>query len=135
MTTYFYDDDGRLVRSVTRQTEPEWDDAARNLAEGLARYDAELCPGCGIHPVIHDDPRNAFTFDARFCNVCASQDVYGRVIAEADDKATPKDSNGQPKQLPAKAPRPSDGRFVFMRRMSDDEVEHAKQTGRRPRGA
>lgn len=100
-----------------------------------------MCPGCGLHPVILDDPEhNAFTFEERLCTVCKGQDVYGRVIAERDENAAPKDPKGQPLPWPAKQPRPSDGRHVHLRRMSDDEVQKRKQqardkeNGRRSRG-
>lgn len=46
VTTFEYDDAGRVVRSVT-VTEPEWDDEQRELVYALAQYEASLCPGCG----------------------------------------------------------------------------------------
>jgi hypothetical protein len=47
VTTYSYDDAGRLVSSVT-ETEPEWNDDDRAWAYALADVEAEMCPGgCG----------------------------------------------------------------------------------------
>lgn len=45
VTTYEYDDDGRLIRAVTT-TEAEWDDEQRDAVYALARFEAGLCPGC-----------------------------------------------------------------------------------------
>lgn len=109
---------GRLVRAVTRQLEPEWDDASREIAEGLALMESGICPGCGLHESILDDPdHNAFTFESRVCKVCESQERHARVLHEKDrdwEKANP--------DAKATARRPSDGTHVYLRRMSDAEA-------------
>ncbi|WP_123661585.1 hypothetical protein [Actinocorallia herbida] len=46
VTTYEYDDGGRLLRSVT-ETEPLWTDEDRGWAEALAHFEADECKGCG----------------------------------------------------------------------------------------
>jgi hypothetical protein len=49
VTTYEYDDAGRLIRAVTVR-EPEWDEHEQGWALALAFYRDSLCPcGCG-HP-------------------------------------------------------------------------------------
>lgn len=127
-TVYEYDDAGRLVRSVTRQIEPEWDDDTRGLVEGLARYDADCCPGCGMHKSILDDFENHhFTFEERFCPACIDQATYGRVLAERDEEATPKDKQGAPAWDGPRARRPDDGRHVFVRQLTAAEVEERQQ--------
>lgn len=115
VTEYEYDDADRLIRSVTRMAEPEWDDATRHQAEGLALMERDSCPGCGLHSSILADPENhRFTFDARVCAVCKAQDTYGRVVAERDEKQSLKDA-------PANVPRPGDGRHIYLRPVTDDE--------------
>lgn len=118
-TTYEYDEDDRLVRSVTRMVEPEWDDATRFRALGLRQYDDDCCPGCGLHQSILDDPDgNVFTFEERTCRVCAAQDVFGRVVADAHEKAKKQmGENPSPR-----AARPDDGHRIYIRRATRDEV-------------
>lgn len=49
-TTYEYDGDGRLVRSVTTR-ETEWTEEEQDWMLALSEYRASLCPcGCG-HPL------------------------------------------------------------------------------------
>lgn len=101
---------------MTRQVEPEWDDATRVLAEGLKRHDVESCPGCRIHKSILDDPENnGFTFHDDYCAVCAGQDAYGRWLAAMDaDEADGK--------KPSDFAKPGDGRHVYLRRMTPEEM-------------
>ncbi|HET7386454.1 MAG TPA: hypothetical protein VFJ19_07290 [Nocardioidaceae bacterium] len=128
-TVYEYDDAGRLVRSVTRQLEPEWDETTRLRAEGLARYEAERCPGCNLHSSILADPEaNRFTFEERFCEVCKGQDVMGRVIARNDEKASK-----SLRDAPPIVPRPGDGRHVYLRPLLPVEVEEQKAKRRERR--
>jgi len=120
---------------VTRQIEPEWDDLTRARVEGLARYENEVhSEGCGLHPSIIADPkRNALKIEEDFCPVCARLDVYARVQAELDEQHAPKDPSGQPLPWPARDRHPSDGRRVFMRPKTADEIA-AQRTRRRPHG-
>lgn len=105
-----------MIRSVTRQIEPEWDDHTRGLAEGLTQYDHECCPDCRLHESVLNDPeRNAFTFDESFCKVCAAQVAYGRWLAAMDAG----EAEGK---KPADFAKPGDGRHVRMRRMTADEI-------------
>lgn len=121
-TTYEYDTEGRLSRSVTRQLEPEYDDATRLLVEGLDRYDKELCPGCNLHESVLADPEhNVLTFEEKLCKVCAAQAVYARTLGRKDA-----DAAEQLKGAPPMVPRPSDGRHVTMRRLTAEEVAGAK---------
>lgn len=107
---------------MTTQVEPEWDDETRNLAEGLDMHERQSCPGCGLHESITSDPDAAFTFEERTCPVCQGQDGYARILAERDNKWHEHNQN-----VSAAARQPSDGRMVFMRPMSPDEVEARKQ--------
>lgn len=117
---------------VTRES--EWDDRTRSQVEGLRRYDDECCPGCGMHKSILDDFGNHhFVYDEQWCPACASQSRYGRVVADRDDKATPKDQNGQPAWETPRTPRPDDGRHTYLRRMSPEEVERRRGSGESPR--
>lgn len=129
MTEYEYDEQGRMVRSVTRHLEPEFDDDTRNVLEGLALHDRQLCPGCGLHESVHND-LPGITFEDRFCDVCKSQDVYARVLAERDEDAVKKDGKGQPIKQRADAPQPADGRHVYLRPLSAAEVEERKAKNR-----
>lgn len=116
-----------MVRSVTRQIEPEWDAQSQQVAEGLSRYDDECCQGCGLHKSILDDPEhNAFTFEERICKVCAGQEVYGRTVAERDEKARQAAKDRHPHD-----PRPSDGRHIIMRRLSEEEIARVRDRRRR----
>lgn len=45
MTTYEYDEQGRVSRAVTT-TEPEWDTDQQAWVLALAEYERDLCPGC-----------------------------------------------------------------------------------------
>lgn len=75
VTTYFYDDAGRLVRSVT-VTEPEWDDEERAWAYALTDVEAEMCPGgCG-QPLAESTAVGADEdYDVLFvqCHACATR--------------------------------------------------------------
>lgn len=114
---------GKLLR-VTEVAESEWDDDTRDLAEALSEYDGECCPGCGFHEsVIEDFDNRHFTFDERECPVCAAQSRYGRVVADRDDKATPKDQHGHPAWSSPRERRPDDGRHIYIRELSPAEVQ------------
>lgn len=113
-----------MTRSVTRQVEPEWDDDTRMLVEGLDRYENECCPDCKFHKsVIEDFANRHFTWDRRDCPVCASIARYGRVLAQQDDEATPKDQHGHAAWSGPREKRPDDGRHLFLRELTPAEVE------------
>lgn len=122
VTDYEYDGDGRLVRSITRQVEPEWDDHSRALAEALERYDKDCCPGCGTHSSIEYESTH-LTFEERFCGFCADQERHARVIAERDDAETPRDKDGHLAWPDVRARRPADGRHLFIRPLNRDELQ------------
>jgi YD repeat-containing protein len=55
-TTYEYDPDGRLTRSVTVR-EPEWTDDDRAFLLALLEEERETCPICGHPLALCRDPR------------------------------------------------------------------------------
>lgn len=122
-TTYEYDDDGRLTRSVTRQVESEWDDDWRDLALELDEYDSDSCRGCRTHESVID-AKTPLTFDERHCPVCAGQQQYGRYLSERDKQAQQGGAGIDKRALDkALAARPEDGRSIYIRPMSAAEVE------------
>lgn len=54
-TEYEYDEDGRLVRSVTTR-EAEWDEQERAWMLSLAEHESGLCPLCGRPMSVCTDP-------------------------------------------------------------------------------
>lgn len=100
-----------MVRSTTRQVESEWDDTGRGLAEGLALHDRQVhSEGCGLHPAILAEPDlYRFTYEEDQCPACASAAVYGRSLADRDQKW-----QERYKDMPVKMTRPSDGRRVSL---------------------
>lgn len=99
------------------ERESRVDDADRIELLAMARHDAEVCH-CGYHPSLTDDEANVFTPESRFCQVCGGQAVWGRVQAE-QDKSVPHDA-------PAKTPRPSDGRHSYMRMLTPEQAQTAR---------
>lgn len=55
MVEYEYDDDGRLIRSVTTR-EPEWDEQERAWFLALAEFESRPCPNCGRPTSVCTDP-------------------------------------------------------------------------------
>lgn len=95
------------------------------MAEGLARYEVEVCPGCNIHPTVVDQ-LGTLTFDDKLCKICKAQAGYGRVLHERDrawDEAH--------KDAPAQKPRPSDGRYTRMRPATPEELAERETRHRR----
>lgn len=77
-----YDDDGRLVHSVTTR-EVEWDDDERAKVLALLDYEAQTCPGCGGFLPETTDPQMQFRYEAdnpSRCHRCdalhAKQEAY-----------------------------------------------------------
>ena len=110
---------------MTRQTEAEWDDEDRGQAEGLARYEIEVCPGCNIHPTVVDQ-LGALTWEDRLCGVCRSGAVHTRSLATQDEEWNKQNPDAKPK-----VPRPSDGRHSRLRPMSAEEVAERATRGKR----
>ncbi|MCC5574472.1 hypothetical protein IMZ11_02300 [Microtetraspora sp. AC03309] len=87
VTTYEYDDDGRLVRSVTVHENP-WD--AQNVGWAVAKMaeDADRCPGCRMSlsetTAMRDgEPAHSYHVDIpRVCRACEAlakrQDSYAK---------------------------------------------------------
>lgn len=84
--------------------------------QALAVYEAQIC-ACGFHESFLDPKTNFFTFEKRFCPVCASSDQYERTLKEQDDAAVEHLS-----EAPAAHPQPADGRRVFLRRLTSREI-------------
>jgi len=57
ITEYEYDDQGRVVRTITRR-EPEWDDESRAHVMALLQYERNICKGCGGWLPETTDPEN-----------------------------------------------------------------------------
>lgn len=82
VTTYEYDDLGRLLRSVTVH-ESSWRDEDRDLAYALAEWENGLCPGCGgeLADTMNRDHEGAYVADRErlgICWRCAGQATAGR---------------------------------------------------------
>ena len=112
---------------MTRQIEPEWDDATRGQIEALARYLAEVCE-CGFHKSVLDEfDKHDFAIEERFCPACAAFARTARVLAERDDKATPKDQHGNPAWDGPREERPDDGRHLYVRELTPAEAEQRRK--------
>jgi hypothetical protein len=98
------------------ERESRIDDVDRNDLLALAKYEAEICQ-CGFHPSIANDETNVFQPGTRTCPVCQGAAVWQRVLADGDEKAAK--SN---KDAPPTTPQPADGRHMFMRLMTPQEV-------------
>jgi hypothetical protein len=92
-------------------------------------HDAELCSGCGMHPVILADPeRYQFTVEERQCEFCAQQEAYRRVVAARDE--TWHKTHPEPKPT---TKQPEDGRRLIVRPKTAEEIEaeEARQRNQR----
>lgn len=92
---------------------------------GLVAYRAGLC-ACGWHESLATDKSNHFTFEDKFCPVCAGVAQYDRITRDRDETMV-KRLGEKP---PPSAKRPSDGRRTFTRMMSPDEVAAKANPGR-----
>jgi hypothetical protein len=99
---------------VTR--DPEFDDGDLERLLALRAYEAGVC-ACGIHESLAADKSNFFTFENRVCNVCKGLDQYKRVAADEMKRAT-----DLIQDLPPIAPRPTDGRRLYIRQLGPMEV-------------
>ena len=117
-----YDADDRLTGYTVVIRESRINDYDRTELLGLAMFEDQVCR-CGFHPSIADDDSNVFTPETRKCPVCAGEAQWDRMLHEQDEAA----SKAAP-DAPARTPRPSDGRYPYMRFLSPDEAEQLKQT-------
>jgi hypothetical protein len=72
VTTHFYGDGGRLVRS---ETESEWTRDDREAALALMAWEADLCPGCNQPLSETTSPENEERYVARpplLCHRCVA---------------------------------------------------------------
>lgn len=100
---------------VTRESRLDDSDLVSMLA--LAQFEAEVC-SCGFHPLIARDKSNYFTPESQVCPVCAGQAQSDRMQHDRD-KGHESD--------PPSAPRPSDGRKMFMRLLTPEQVEAERE--------
>lgn len=107
---------------VTR--EAEWDDEQRERMLALGIYEAQVCE-CGFHASLANNPANFFTFETKVCPVCAGVAKFGRRQSDADEKEV-KARHGED-DPPPNATLPDDGRRMFVRQMSPDEVARLRQ--------
>lgn len=84
----------------------------------LAAYRGQLCEH-GHHPDAANDNDLFWTFENNRCQLCAGTAKYLRVLEESDQQAM----KLLGENLPAKVPRPSDGRAVYLRLMSRSELD------------
>lgn len=84
----------------------------------LGRFELKLC-ACGFHEALTSDPTNHFTFDERVCPVCRGGARYERKRAREDDEVRTKLGDKSPTD-------PTDGRRIYTRLMSPDEVEEVR---------
>lgn len=108
---------------VTR--DPEWDDAERGKLLDLAEYERGVhVDGCGFHSSVSNDPDNFFTVEADHCLLCANLAREQRSLDEADRKEAERLKNNP------RARHRADGRRVYLRHLTPDEVEQAQQAKR-----
>lgn len=72
MTVYEYDEQGRLVRSVTTH-DAEWSDEDRGYVTAHRRNEHEKCPGCGLPLSETTDPEHEGAYEApppMRCHAC-----------------------------------------------------------------
>lgn len=103
-----YDKHGNETGFTVVERESRIDDADRADLLALAQYEAELCT-CGYHPLIANDKTIDVSPVDKTCQVCAGISAWGRVHADADEKAA-----DTLKGLPPTDPRPWDGRHSYM---------------------
>lgn len=120
---------------MTRQTEPEWDAGSRLIAEGLADYDAGVCPDCGLHHSILDNPDEwpPIKIEDKVCQVGAAIARHARELAARDhnwERQNPAPDRDQPLKVHLAAARrkqPADGRHTRLRFMGADEIAQATE--------
>lgn len=94
----------------------------------LGRYEAKVCD-CGFHESLTNDKVNHFGFEVRTCLVCRGAAKYARIQDEVDEQER-KALKDNPR-----AYRSSDGRRVFTKLLSGDEVTEMQTTMQARRAA
>lgn len=122
-----------IIKSTTRQVEPEWDAESRALAEALAEYDRGCCPGCGVHRSLRDNPEDhVFAIDESDCTICAYVDRHARRTSARDQdwnqrNPSPEQTAGLVAHLThAGKKRPGDGRHIHLKHMTPEQADQAK---------
>jgi len=85
VTDYFYDADGRLIRSVAT-SEVEWDDDERAKILALVRCERMTCSGCGgwLPETLVYEPEDYVVDPPTPCAKCKVLAIYGD--GQADDE-------------------------------------------------
>jgi hypothetical protein len=102
---------------VTRESEFDDDDRTRLLA--LGHYEAGLHE-CGFHWSLLEDTSNVFMPEHKTCPVCRGAARYERLQHRADEDAA------AGLQDNPSAPRPTDGRSLYMRLLPPHEVDEIR---------
>lgn len=89
MTEFEYDDDGRLVRSVTTR-DREWTEQDRAEALALKAYRSSFCPcGCG-YPIAdttsHEETGPQFVAEKTICRARLALVEAQRALSDSDKK-------------------------------------------------
>lgn len=121
-----FDNDDQPTGYTIIQRESRIDDLDRSDLLALAQYEAETC-GCGYHPSVADLDENVFKPEVRKCPVCAGKAQWERMLQDEDEAAAKASPNA-----PGRAPRPSDGRYPYMRLLSPDEAAELREQNSRP---
>lgn len=82
VTTYEYDDAGRLIRSTTVR-EAEWGEADRGAMLALQAYEAQVCGGCGEHLAESTAAENEERWSAQIaarCHACTAVEILREKI-------------------------------------------------------
>lgn len=114
-----YDAEGNLTGYTVVTRESEWGDDDRTRLLALAQYENGLHV-CGFHWSLLEDPTNVFMPEHRVCPVCRGSERYERIQGKADEAAM-KHAEDNPG-----APRPTDGRSLYMRILSPHEAEEIR---------
>jgi hypothetical protein len=88
VTTYEYDDGGRVVRAVT-VVEAEWDDTERAWATALLDAEADECSGCGepLSETLRPEAYQGYEVGPpAVCQGCKALHARQRSDADAGDK-------------------------------------------------
>lgn len=88
VTTFEYDEEDRLIRSVT-EVEPEWDDTERAWATALLDVEADTCGGCGqpLSETLRPEAYQGYEAPPpAVCQGCKALHARQRADADAGDK-------------------------------------------------
>jgi hypothetical protein len=114
-----FDSDGTLTGYTVVTREPEWNDTARAFALALAEHDRGVCPGCGIHKSILDDPAYQFEVKDEVCRVCRQRDVHDRISHERNAAVVARFKDGPPPSVVL----PADGRHAYIQSKTEPTEE------------